>query len=86
MDGYSFFGPDDARQARIGRIRQLESAHYRELLIMEEDANDQMARETMVEIERRINHHVGVLNGFVRNQQAEPEPEAPDEESSPTGG
>jgi len=73
MDGYMFLSPSQAHQVRVNRLQELESEHFYALLRLEEDPKDKVMQQTLVELERRIKHHVQALT-----------PEDPEQNQAPT--
>lgn len=63
MNGYTFLTPEQARDIRVDRIRQLEIEHYIALLLLEEDPLNEKQSMNVKELERRIEHHVQALTG-----------------------
>ena len=86
MDGYMFLKPYDAHIMRVERIRELETDHYRALLLLEETPGDDSTIKTVKELERRHAHHVGVLHSGAESREApSSQPTVPSEASAEQG-
>lgn len=62
MNGYLFLGRENEHELRLRRVRELERDHFVTALLLEESPEDATTRGMMADIERRIDHHVSVLD------------------------